>query len=373
MKKNGRSITYPRRSTARGLLRLIGRIMLPLVFDFEFTGKSNFPDQGPLIVIGNHTAAMEAAFLTVYVPWQIELLAAADIPPEKFVQWLSDFYGAIPLHRGSFDRAALRKALAVLDQNGVVGLFPEGGIWEEGKRQAQSGVAWLSYRSRAPILPIGFSNTTGMLNEALHLQRPYMEMNVGEVIPPAELPEGVPRREYLQTYASRVMEEVHKLVPEEDRIPEPMIVDERFDLEVAVRDQKERPVSIPEDKQIQHASALAKVLHRPAILKIFRVNLNMPVEPLQTLVETPPAVSLANALQPILTYLEEENPYLLTYRFGPSEGYAMQAGLEELLSLVNWVKKREYTIEITPVRKYFSREDGRDIVQRKQGEFRHWM
>jgi 1-acyl-sn-glycerol-3-phosphate acyltransferase len=348
-------------------------LLLPIFFKVERSGEDRFPEGGPLIVIGNHTAAMEAVLITVYTPWQIELLSAADIPPEKFVQWLSDFYGVIPLHRGAFDRTALRKALSILKQNGVVGLFPEGGIWEEGKRQAQSGVAWLSYRGEAPVLPIGFSNTTGTLNAALNLKHPTLKMNVGHVIAPAELPEDTNWREYLQSYATRVMDEVHKLVPEEDRIPEPDIVNERFELQVNIRDQDQNPQPVPEDLRIQHRHALAKVLHRPAILKIFRVNLKMPVGPLQHLDQEPTAEELMTALQPMIHYLAEENPYLLTYRFGPQEGYAMQDGLEELSALVSWVKKKGYAIQIVPIRMYYSREKEREIVQTEQGDFKQWM
>lgn len=373
MSSTSHSISYPRRSIARGFLNIFGRSLLPLLFKIECTGKEHFPERGPLIVVGNHTAAMEAVLITVYTPWQIELLSAADIPAEKITQWLSDFYGVIPLHRGSFDRAALRNALHVLEQKGVVGLFPEGGIWEEGKRQAQSGVAWLSYRSGAPVLPIGFSDTTGTLNAALNLKRPTLKMNVGKVMAPAKLPEDMPRREYLQTYATQVMDEVHKLVPEEDRVPEPDIVDERFELQVTVRDQDQHLHPIPDHLRIQHAYALAKVLHRPAILKIFRVNLKMPVEPLQHLDQEPTAEALVAALQPAIHYLHEENPYLLTYRFGPQEGYAMQEGLEELYALVKWVKDQGYSIQIVPTRTYYSREKAQEIVQTEQGDFTSWM
>lgn len=373
MSDNADALPYPRKRIQRGLVSIVGRILLPILFRFELSGQEHFPTQGPLIVIGNHTAAMEAVFINVYTPWQMEMLSAADIPAEKFVEWLSSFYGVIPLHRGSFDRSALQQALSVLDQNGVVGIFPEGGIWEEGKRKAQTGVAWLSYRSGAPVLPIGFSDTTGKLHAALRLKRPKMEMHVGQVIPPAQLPPDQPRKEFLQSYASRVMAAVHDLVPEEDRVSEPAILNERFDLDVIVHNQSGESVPIPERLRLQHPSALAKLLHKPAILKIFRVNLNMPVEPLEHLHEEPPARTLLAALQPILTYLDEDNPYLLTYRFGPREGRAMQHGLQACFDLLQWVERQGYRIKLIPIRRYYDREKQKEITQIKQGRFEHWM
>ena len=367
------SITYPRNHLKRSLVHGIGHLLLPLLFNIKITGRENFPESGPLIVVGNHTAAMEAVFINIYTPWQMEMLSAADIPAEPFVDWISQFYGVIPLHRGSFDRSALRAALEVLDQNGVIGLFPEGGIWEEGKRKAQSGVAWLSYRSAAPVLPIGFSDTTGKLNAALKLKRPEMNMNIGAIIPPARLPEDQARKTYLQGYADQVMDEVHQLVPPQDRVSTPAIRDEDFEVEIKILDQEKENVPVPEQVSIQHPRALAKVLHRPAILKIFRVNLNLPVEPLQQLHQHPTPNAMLNGIEAILQYLEDENPYLLTYRFGPREGFAMENGLREMKKLLSWADQNHYQAHITPIRKYTSRKEKRTIIQTKQGTFQDWM
>lgn len=373
MSGNTDTVAYPRKSFQRGLVSLVGRTILPLLFDFKLTGKEHFPGHGPLIVVGNHTAAMEAVFINVYTPWQIEMLSAADIPAEKFIQWISNFYGVIPLHRGSFDRAALERALQVLEQDGVIGIFPEGGIWEEGRRKAQTGVAWLSYRSGAPVLPIGFSDTQGKLHQALQFNRPEMKMNVGQVIPPARLPADQSRKGYLQSYADRVLEKIHNLVPEEDRLTEPDILRERFHLDLTVYDKNQQEVPLPEDLRIQNPQALAQLLHKPAILKIFRVNLHMPVKPLEQLHRRPTPEQLLKAVKPILRYLDEENPYLLTYRFGPKGGLAMQQGLEDLYSLLIWLADKEYTAHITPIRKYYSQEEDREVVQIEQGEFTRWM
>ncbi len=367
------SISYPRNHLKRSLVHTLGHLLLPLLFQVKITGRKNFPHKGPLIVVGNHTAAMEAVFINIYTPWQIEMLSAADIPAEPFVEWISQFYGVIPLHRGAFDRAALRNALSVLDQKGVVGIFPEGGIWEEGKREAQTGVSWLSYRSASPVLPIGFSDTTGKLNAALKLQGPEMVMNVGEIIPPARLPDDQPRKMYLKSYANRVMVEVHQLVPPRDRVSEPPLVDEQYTLEIKVLDSDQQPVPVPEDLAIQHAAAVAKMLHRPAILKIFRVNLDMPVDALEHLHQSPSPGALLKGLHPILAYLDDENPYLLTYRFGAREGSDMEQGLQELVDLLSWAEPNHYRVQIIPERRYIDTKTGQNVVQTKQGSFQNWM
>ncbi len=366
-------LAYPRKHLQRYLVRIIGRLIIPLLFQLKIRGRKNFPNQGPLLVVGNHTAAMEAVLLIVFSPWQIEMLSAADTPGEKITDFFADFYGVIPLHRGAYDRAALDSALDILDQGGIVGLFPEGGIWEVGRKKAHTGIAWLSYRSGAPVLPIGFNDTTGAINQGLHLKRPVLTMDIGQPLQAARIPDGMPRKAYFQEYADQVMQTVHQLIPPEDYQAEPEIINEAFEFEVRILDAGGRRVPIPENLAIQESLSLAKFLHRPALLKIFSVNLELPVQPLQTLHDHPNVPALIAAVQAILDYLQNENPYLLSYRFGVQSALAMQSGLCQILDLLQWCQENDYQIEILPTRSYYSLQEGMKIVQTRQGSFRSWM
>lgn len=367
------ALTYPRKRLPRLLMKGVGRLLLPLLFDIKFTGRQRFPKEGPLIVIGNHTAAMEAVLMNVYTPWQIEMLSSADIPAEKITEWISRWYGVIPLKRGSYDREALRKALSVLDQGGRIGIFPEGGIWARGRMDVQRGVAWLSYRGDAPVLPIGFNDTTGALGKALKFKRPELEMVVGEVIPAVDMNQDQPRKLILRDYANRVMEAVRKLVPEAEMQTRKAIKNESYALELTAQDPNGQEISIPPPLRIRHREELARFLHNPAILKIFRVNLEYQIEPLEHLHRSPRPEQLLEALDPILNYLEGENPYLLTYRFGTTTGLEMQAGLEELQDLLRWARQKNLRIEIIPIWKYYSLKENRTVVKKKQGSFQDWM
>lgn len=370
---NEHVINYPRRRIQRALVRSVGRLVLPLAFRLRISGQENFPQSGPLIVVGNHRAAMEAVLMVVYTPWQVEMLGAADIPHEKITQYAARVYGLIPIRRGRFDREPLIKALDVLDQGGVVALFPEGGIWNVGRMRAHTGVAWLSYRAGAPVLPISFSGTMGALGEALELRRPQLTMRVGQVMPAAQLPEDQSRKAYLQAYATRTVEAIKALLPPDDPGRRPRIAEEHFELQVAVRVDDEEEKDYPNQFQIRHPDALAEVLHRPTILKIFTSNLDLPTQPLHHLdVESDPC-KIARATESILTYLDTENPYLLTYRFGPERAEAMHRGLEELLALARWACESGLRLDLTPIRRYTSLETGEEVVQVKQGSFESWM
>lgn len=325
------------------------------------------------MVVGNHRAVMEAVLIAVYTPWQIEPLGASDVPHEGFVQLALDTYGYIPVNRGHFDRQALLQALEVLRQGGVVAIFPEGGIWDAGRMRAQTGVAWLSYRANAPVLPIGFGGTLGALGDALRFKRPRLTMRVGEVMEAASLPEDESRKAYLQAYAARTVDAIHALLPPEDRVQTPNIEDQSFELRVTVRDENGAPEPLPDELHINHGDALAELLHSAPILKIFTSNLDLPTRPLQQLGQHPHPAEIAEAAASILSYLEEDNPYLLTYRVGPRRAEAMEQGLAELLGVARWASEAGVSLELTPVHRYTLPETGEEITETRQDAFKGWM
>jgi 1-acyl-sn-glycerol-3-phosphate acyltransferase len=373
MPDSQKAIPYPRRRLSRFLIRLFFKVLLSILFKVEISGKENFPKKGPLLVVGNHTGAMEVVLLNGFAPRQIEMLSAADMPAEKITEIIDFLYGSIPLNRGAYDRAALSKALDVLKQDGFLGLFPEGGIWEEGKQKALPGISWLSYRSGAPILPIGFNNTAGAMNDGLKFKRPLLIMNVGQVLPPAKLPQGMAKKTYFQEHAAQIMDAVYSLVPAEEADLDQEITNEWFEMEFYLTDESGETLEIPSNLQIHHAPQLAKFLHRPAILELFIVNLELPVQPLQRLTKKPFLPDLIQSLNLVLNYLAEENPNLLTYRFGIPEGLGMEEGLRELLLILEWCSKNGYQISINAVRHYFSHSEQREIAQRDQEIPQPWM
>jgi hypothetical protein len=197
-------------------------------------------------------------------------------------------------------------------------------------------------------------------------------MKVGRLIPAATIPDGVSRKAALLDYAGRVLAAIRALVPAAEAVAAPRVIDERFELLVAVQEVQGNLVAIPPDLTIVHGPALAKLLHRPAVLKIFRQNLRLPVEPLTDMRHARDAAAIARASQAILDYLHQENPYLLIYRFGPRAAEDMQAGLQELQALAWWAAGEGYSAIIIPVRRYRTGEGSDEVIETDQGDFRNW-
>lgn len=85
------------------------------------------------------------------------------------------------------------------------------------------------------------------------------------------------------------------------------------------------------------------------------------------------AAQIAQVAEAILNYLVGQNEYFLIYRFDPKEGEAMQLGLEELQTLARWADQQGLTLILTPIRRYYSPDLVKEIVQTEQEPFKGWM
>lgn len=367
------SLRYPRKQLTRHGLRALARLLLPLLADVRIAGRENFPRGGPLIVVGNHTAAMEVVLMTVYCPWLVEFMGSTDIPHDRLMARVIGLYGFIPVFRGNVSPSSMQAGIDVLRQGGVLGVFPEGGIWEPAIRRAQPGVAWLSHHAQAPVLPIGFGSMQGALKKLFTLKRPTLKMNVGRVLPPVQLPPGAQRKEALQQAADRIMDAVWGLIPAEDRQQESAIHAETFALRVAARDRDGAPVPIPTALQPQRGPAFSKFTHRRTLIQNFIVNLRMPeVAPLTRLADDPGADEIASAAGAVLAHLERENPYYFTYRYGQAEGSDMAAGVREVHALAVWARDRGLILTLRPIRRFIVTATGEEVELDRPAEFDKW-
>ena len=157
-------IKYPRRLLIRSALKGLISAALHTFSDFELIGEENIPDQGPLIVTGNHFSFSDSVAMLHISPPSIEMFSGAN---PAFTPWwgklLPRLWGVLFVYRGTGSRQAIRDAVSILDRDGFFGIFPEGGAWAEMIRPARPGAAYLAARTGAPILPVGFTGFNDVL------------------------------------------------------------------------------------------------------------------------------------------------------------------------------------------------------------------
>ena len=92
------NIRYPRRRIIRGVMRRAIGGLVPMLSKPIISGMEKFPKKGPVIVVGNHTGAMEVVLMAVNAPRQIEFMGASDLPWKGFVSLFIYPYGFIPVN-----------------------------------------------------------------------------------------------------------------------------------------------------------------------------------------------------------------------------------------------------------------------------------
>ena len=161
-------------ATLKGLTGLLCRV------DDEQLAR--VPDRGPLILVGNHVNILEMPILyTRLQPRPVTGFTAAYRWEKLWTRWLLNVCGAIPLHRGEADIAALRKALELLKAGCIFAIAPEGTRSGHGRlQQAHPGVVILALRSGAPLLPVVYYGSEHYRENLRRLRRTDFHIVVGE-------------------------------------------------------------------------------------------------------------------------------------------------------------------------------------------------
>lgn len=135
---------------ARFLLRFFFAVICPL----RVCGAERFPAEGAVILCGNHLSYLDPLSMAVCVPRTVRFIAKQELFRHKALKPLITWLGAFPVSRGSGDLAALRTALGILKEGGVLGIFPQGTRDPERRHAMEGGVALMALRSGAPVVPV---------------------------------------------------------------------------------------------------------------------------------------------------------------------------------------------------------------------------
>ncbi|MFE2508652.1 lysophospholipid acyltransferase family protein [Streptomyces naganishii] len=156
-------------------------------------GAWKVPASGPAIFAVNHAHNVDGPMVMGVAPRPVHFL----IKKEAFVGPLGSFLtgiGQLQVDRHSADRTAITRALGVLEQGGVLGIFPEGTRGEGDFASLRAGLAYFAVRSGAPVVPVavlGSSGRRGRLVKGLPPLRSRIDVVFGD---PFEAGDGSGRR-----------------------------------------------------------------------------------------------------------------------------------------------------------------------------------
>jgi 1-acyl-sn-glycerol-3-phosphate acyltransferase len=153
------------------VLHLVLKPLTRLLYRPTIEGAENVPATGPVILASNHLSFVDSMVIPLVAPRRVAYLAKAEYFTAKGLlsrprRALFTTLGAIPIDRGTARSAqtSLDAALEVLQHGQAFGIYPEGTRSRDGRLyRGRTGVAWLAFRSGAPVVPVGLVGTEAIM------------------------------------------------------------------------------------------------------------------------------------------------------------------------------------------------------------------
>jgi len=147
-------------------------LIAKLYFRYSVVNSEKFPKTGPVLVVANHGSFFDPFWL--------------GICTNRIVRYIMHSYyyrgighpffralATIPVDENG-TLAALRAGRRVLVDGGVIGMFPEGHVSDDGQlQQPKSGALFLAQKSGAQVVPVALKGNTTALPRWFKIPRPY--------------------------------------------------------------------------------------------------------------------------------------------------------------------------------------------------------
>jgi 1-acyl-sn-glycerol-3-phosphate acyltransferase len=185
-----------------------------IFFRMRCIGSDSVPAHGRVILAPNHFSFMDHFFTGAFIRRRVRFMAKSQLFT-KPMEWIYSPGGVFPVRRGHYDEDAFVTAGSILDREGAIVMYCEGGRSRTGKvgERARAGIGRLALESGAPVVPIAIYGSQRVRN-CKRLQFPKVVVQYGEPLrfPVVERP----TREQQQEVADQILAEIRAIYEELD-------------------------------------------------------------------------------------------------------------------------------------------------------------
>ncbi len=139
------------------VMRPFLKALFYILFQPRIKGKENIPKEGGAVIAGNHVFVIDPFLIGCCTKRCLHFLAKYEIYNTKFISYLMNKAGMIPVHRQRKDHAALEAAEDYLKAGALIGIFPETTIIKpKGVRilPFRMGAIKMAYDTNVPVIPV---------------------------------------------------------------------------------------------------------------------------------------------------------------------------------------------------------------------------
>ena len=127
-----------------------------IIFLPKVKGKENIPKKKGAILAGNHITNLDCFMVILSTRRSVHFLAKAELFKLSLFNWFFRNSGLIPVYRNGKDKKALEAAIEYLENNKLVGVFPEGRLNKKSRTTVlpfKIGAVKMAKETGKPIIP----------------------------------------------------------------------------------------------------------------------------------------------------------------------------------------------------------------------------
>ena len=112
--------------------QIAGYLLFGWRYRLRVSGIENLPKHGPVLLLGNHISYIDFALIQWGTPRTIRFVVHDDYYSKPIFNWILRAVGAVSI-RPENSRNAMQSIVSLLNDDCVVGIFPEGAISTTGE------------------------------------------------------------------------------------------------------------------------------------------------------------------------------------------------------------------------------------------------
>ena len=191
----------------------VGWVLSKVFLRAEVIGRENIPAKGRVIFASNHRSYADPPLLGFMIRRPLHFVAKAELFRNALFGRVLRNVHAFPVSRSGIDREMLRWAMAVLEAERALLLFPEGtrSMGDE-LLPPRPGIGCLAQKSGAPVIPTYIHNSWRILPPGSAIIRPHkLYVCLGKPMRVPELSEGDVRSQVHAEFSLQVMTSISNL------------------------------------------------------------------------------------------------------------------------------------------------------------------
>lgn len=153
-------VTSFQKKTKKTIYQRLHSFLAPFfrfLFGVKVVGGENVPREGGFVLCANHIAIRDVILIAAACPRQINFIAKKELFSIPILSGLITALGAVKLDRGGSDVKALKRSVELVDNGGIVAIFPQGHRYpgvHPASTPRKNGAALITYRSGADVIPV---------------------------------------------------------------------------------------------------------------------------------------------------------------------------------------------------------------------------